>query len=238
MVEEFLPTLYKLCSLEYTDRAIDELWDVISDLAKEKRFSEINKFISIVDLSKITTGVSYSIIHIISYYYKVLPNYDDFYIRVRQDFARRNKSEQEIEKSFAKFKSGRNWGDVYDPEKPEQANVHPYERYENELDEKIELAKASGDAKTVDYLTWYKSVDMSRKSREEEFRQLNIELGDEELRKRTIQSLRGVADLLEKSTGSWPGIYYCKLSKWAKSRDKDRDIMDSIEVVLSYPWGG
>lgn len=75
------------------------------------------------------------------------------------------------------------------------------------------------------------------RARHDEFRRLQSKLGNEELRKRAIESLREVADILEKSTGSWPGIYYCTLSKWSDRKIRGRDLMDGVTVILSYPWG-
>jgi hypothetical protein len=42
-----------------------------------------------------------------------------------------------------------------------------------------------------------------------------------------------MANLLEKTTGCWPGIYYAELPK-----DLNSDMLAKLEVILSYPWPG
>jgi hypothetical protein len=47
--------------------------------------------------------------------------------------------------------------------------------------------------------------------------------------------LKDMANLLEKSTSCWPGIYYCNLPDDPLLKET---FIDGIEVVISYPWPG
>lgn len=235
MIKEFLETLYKMCSSEHADHnAIDEIMDVFGHLSSEKRFDTINQILIEMNLDSVTTSAIYCTFTMIGNLINVLPEYGNFYQRARESYARRGKSESEINDLLDRWKDG--GSRLYDPNKPPY--IPPHVKDEQKLNDKIKWAESIGDQDLVNYLTWYKADRNLNKEREAKFRELKISLGEQELRKRTIQSLRGIADILENSSGSWPGIYYCTLSEWADSVIKKRSVMDGVTVVLSYPWGG
>lgn len=119
MIKEFLATIYKMCSGKESDsNAMDETWDVIIELARERRFETLNGVLAAADVSKLTTGVEYTMIHLTSPYINQLPDYRDFYQRVREDFARRHRPEEEIKSLFDRYRDG-HFRDNYDPNKPE-----------------------------------------------------------------------------------------------------------------------
>ncbi len=223
-----------MCSNEDHDSyAVDEVMDFISIISQNKDFENLNEFLVQVDLSKLTTGVLYCIVWQVCSYINQLPEYRNFYSRVREEYARRNRSEQDIKSLFDKLRDG--GPHLYDPNAPKY--IPPHVKDKIRMEEALQRAIDSGDKDLANYITWYMADRESRISRDNEFHKLRHQLGDEELRKRAIKSLRGIADILERSAGSYPGIYYCTLSKWVEGKDK-KDIMDGVTVVLSYPWGG
>jgi hypothetical protein len=230
-VKEFLDNLYKHCVSTRED-GVDQLFDVIPSLASEKKFEVLDSILADVDLSRININTMYALIHLTASYIHQLPHYRSTYKKVREEFARRGESSDHIEELFDKYENG--WEDrLYDPNAPPYKS--PDRRDAERLDAKIAWAKEIGDKELEDYLSFYKSSRVAWNERERKFRQLKQTMGDAEMRKRTIQALRDMADVLDKSTDCWPGIYYCDLPE---DPLLNKTFIDGIEVIISYPWPG
>ncbi len=229
-MKEFLDHLYKVVSSKQD--AVHDLFDVIPDLANEKRFNDINQILVDVDLSKLDTGTMYSMVFLTSSYIRQLPYYTKFFQKVREEYARRGEPESRINELLDQWEDGGGPDRLYDP------NRKPYESYtkkfEETLDKKIAWAQEIGDKELEDILTSHKAARISSHEREEKFRQLRIMLGDNVLRDKAVQALRDMANLLDRGSSSWPGIYWCSLPE----KDFDKKLMSSITVIVSYPWGG
>ena len=229
-MKEFLETLYKL-NLTKQSRAMDELWNFIAIYQTERKFEVIDQLMVELDLSKIDTSLMYCTVMLCSNYNVQLTQYSDFYNRVREEYARRGETEKRIKDLFDRFRNG---GDR--PFNPQALPHRSHEEIDQELlDDKIALAHKMGDKDLVRFLEYYKSHRERDKSRDLEFSQLRQAKGDEEIRKDVIASLRQMADLLESSAGSWPGIYYCKLPEKPLLK---KTFIDGIDVTISYPWPG
>jgi hypothetical protein len=228
-LKEFLDFLYKQCASPNSD-GVDAIWDVIPVLCSERKFGVVNQILIDMDLSRVHTSTMYSTIHVVSRYINQLLNYDSYYQRVREEFARRGEPSKRISNLFDKYKDG--WQEqLYDPNAPPYKS--PEERSKEKLDAKIEWANQIGDKELVDYLTYYKSNLIRLEEKDRKFRELRHLLGEDEIRKRAIKSLREMADVLEKSSGCWPGIYYADLPENPLLK---KTFIDGIEVVISYPW--
>lgn len=228
-MKEFLDTLYKVCS--QGKEGMHELFDVIPALAGQRKFQTINQLMVDIDLTRIDTGTMYGLIHLTSDYINQLSHYRETYQKIREEFARRGETSAKISRLFDRYKDGSDR--LFDPNAPPYKS--PDEKFEDKLAAKITWAKEIGDKDLEDMLTFYQAERLHREERDRKFRQARIAMGDEEMRKRTIESLREVADLLEKSAGCWPGIYYCKLPEDPLLK---RTFIDGIEVIISYPWPG
>ena len=230
-MKEFLDNLYKQCASSGAD-GIDEIFGVVGPLLGERKFEVVNGILKDMDLSRLHTSTMYSIIHMVSPYIHQLPNYRSAYQRCREEFARRGETSEHIEDLFDKYKDG--WEDrLFDP------NAPPYRDNDERADDKFNAAMAKakhlGDKDVIDYLTYYQAYVTNGRDRDRKFRELRQVLGEEEMRKRCIQSLREVADKLESTTSGWPGIYYCDLPEDPLLK---KTFIDGIEVVISYPWPG
>lgn len=229
-MKEFLDNLYKQCVHSRRD-GIDQLYDVVPILLEERKFDVLNGILIDMDLARVTTSVMYSLVHFTSDYINQLPHYREFYSRVREEFARRRRPEKEIKDLFDKYRDG---GDrLFDPNAPPYKS--PDRRDSEKLDAKIAWARSIGDKDLENYLTWYKADRQNHIDKDNEFRHLMHTAGEEEMRKRTIKALRDMADLLDKSTSCWPGIYYCSLPDDPLMK---KTFIDGINVVISYPWPG
>jgi len=228
-MKEFFETVYKKSAHSRAD-AVDEVLDVICALAKRKDFASMNTLFNI-DLKRIDGGTMYSLVHFTSNYILMLPDYKKFYYRVREEAARRGYSEEKIKDLYDKLAEGGHH--LYDPETPEY--IYPDRKNLLDLNQRIEEAEQSGDKQLAIWLSAYKSYSTSSKEREDEFHQMRNIMGEEELRKRTIKSLREMADKLEETASCWPGIYYAKLPDDPLLKGT---FIDGIEVIISYPWPG
>lgn len=228
-MKEFLEHLYHLTISDHPSDGMHELFDVIPQLASEKKFSIINQIMIDLDLTRVNTTIMYGMIHLVSTYAKELPNYQSFYQSIREEFARRGEPATRIKDLFDRYEDG-------DPN-PVRADYKPYKSTEQQLDEKldakIQWANEIGDQDLIDLLTYYKAHRVGYAEREREYIELRRSLGDDVLKEKTVKALRDMADKLD-STGCWPGIYYCQLP--AEGPEKHR--MDSIKVIYSYPWPG
>ena len=99
--------------------------------------------------------------------------------------------------------------------------------------DKIEQYRAT-EPVMVKYLGWYRDRLWDDRCKKDDFRKAELEMGEEAMRKKTIASLRAVADLLENTSGCNPGIYHCELPE----EPLLKNTIDTIKVTLSYPWGG
>lgn len=230
-MKEYLDTLYKACVAPNED-SMFVVGDVFPKLCGQRKFDVVNQLLIDIDLSRLDTSAMYGIVHMISSYINQIPQYKTFYQSVREEFARRGEPSARIKNLFDRYENG--WEkDLFDPNKPPYKS--PEQKAEESLDAKIAWAKELGDQDLVDMLTYYRSYKLGAEDRDRKFREMRFSMGDEELRKRTIESLREVANVLEKSAGSWPGIYYCSLPK---DPLMDDTFIDGISVVISYPWPG
>ncbi len=229
-MKEFIDNLYKQCASDRESYAIDATFDVFPKLFREHKFEVVDSILKNIDLSKLASGVMYTLVWATANYINALSEYQNFYLRVREEYARRGESSEKISKLFDSYKNGGK--NLYDPNKPKY--ISPDTRDELLLDEKIAWA-AEHDSDIEFYLKCYKSGQLSGEDRNKKFRQLRLTIGDEELRKRTVASLREMADLLEENANGWPGIYYCSLPK---SNSLMKHTISSIEVIISYPWPG
>jgi hypothetical protein len=230
MIKEFLENLYKQCV--HKADAVDQLFDVIPLLAKQHKFDVLNQILVEMDLSRVDTSTMYSLIHLISPYINQLPHYKKIYQEIREEFARRGETSEHINKLFDKYENG--WEDrLFDPNAPPYKS--PEQKREELLDSKIAWANQIGDKDLVDMLTYYKASLLSHKEKHSKFHQMRNDMGEDEMRKRCIKSLKDMANLLEKSTSCWPGIYYCNLPDDPLLKET---FIDGIEVVISYPWPG
>jgi hypothetical protein len=185
-----------------------------------------------IDLNRIDTSTMYCLVHLVSSHIHQLPFYRPLYKKIREEFARRGRSSDEIGELFDKFENG--WEDrLYDPNAPPYKS--PDQKSAEKLQAKIRWAREIGDKDLEDFLTFYQASKVHRDERDDQFYQLRNSLGEEVLRKKTIQALRDMADLLENNSGSWPGIYYCKLPENPLLK---KTFIDGIEVIISYPWPG
>jgi hypothetical protein len=229
-VKEFLETLYKLSRFSHT-QGIDELWHFMVVYFKDKKFEVIDQLFNEMDLSKLDTSLMYTSVMLASNYHKQISTYPDYYNRVREEFARRGESEDHIKELFDKLRDGGNH--PYDPEAP--AYKSPDKLDSEKLSKKIEEAQLSGDPEMVKYLIYYRAHLEHETEKRRKYSELRQNLGDEEVRKRAIVALRKMADLLEKSAGSWPGIYYLDLPE---EPFLEKTFIDGLSVVVSYPWPG
>lgn len=231
-MKEFLDNLYKACTSSKAD-GVDQLFDVIPTLLGQRKFEVVDGILRDMDLSRVHTSTMYSTVHLVCNYNDQLTQYKPFYQRSREEFARRGEPEKRIKDLFDKYENGGDPRWKYDPEAP------PGKGYEEQRDDKLDavIARAEkiGDKDIVDYLTYYKSEMTRYRDRDRKFREMSHTMGEDELRKRTIKALRDMADLLEKSTGCWPGIYYCDLPEDPLLK---KTFIDGIEVTISYPWPG
>jgi len=230
-MKEFLDNLYKQCAAN--ENGVYALFDVFPALLSQKKFDVVNGLMKDLDLSRIDTSVMYAAINCTCSYIDQLPEYLPLYQRIREEFARRGEPSSRISSLFDRYKDGGDPARKYDP------NAPPYVDQDiksaQRLDDKIAWAESIGDKDLVNYLTFYKAGRLRHDERENKFRNLQKLLGDEEIRRRSIKSLREMADLLEKNSGSWPGIYYCDLPEDPLLK---KTFIDGLEVIISYPWPG
>lgn len=230
-MKEFLDNLYKRCASSGAD-GIDQLFEVVPTLLGDRRFDLVDTVLATIDLSRVHTSTMYALINITSSYIHQLPHYRDIYKKIREEFARRGESSKHIKDLFDKYENG--WEDrLYDPKAPPYKS--PEEKSDESLKAKIAWAKEIGDRELENFLTYYQAYRLQYEDRDRKFRQLRATMGDVEMRKRTIQALRDMADTLDKSTDCWPGIYYCDLPEDPLLK---KTFIDGIEVVISYPWPG
>lgn len=229
--KHFLDNLYKQCASSRAD-GVDSLFDVIPSLLGQRKFEVVNNIMRDIDLSRVHTSTMYSLVHLVSSYIHQLPEYRPLWQRCREEFARRGEPSKRIEDLFGKYENG--WEDrLFDPNAPEPKYYDPYST--EKLDNAIARATELGDKDIIDYLTYYKAERLRYHDKDRKYRDLAHTLGDEEMRKRCIKSLREMADLLEKTTSCFPGIYYCDLPEDPLLK---KTFIDSIEVTISYPWPG
>jgi hypothetical protein len=230
-VEKFLSNLYKQCAFSNGDGTY-QLFDVIPTLLGQRKFEAVDGIMKDVDLSKIDTSTMYSLIHLTASYIHQLPHYRPTYKRVREEFARRGESSQHINDLFDQYENG--WKDrLFNPDEPiHQSHT---EKFEEKLRSKIVWAQQTGDKDLVDMLTFYQAERLRRDERDHKFREMRHLLGEDEVKRRAITSLRKMADLLEENSTGWPGIYYCDLPEDPLLK---KTFIDGIEVVISYPWPG
>ena len=230
-MKEFLDNLYKQCAAN--DNGVFALFDALPSLLGDLKFDAVNGIMKDIDLSRVDTGVMYALINSTCSYIDQLSEYLPLYQRIREEFARRGESSKHISDLFDKYKDGGDPARKYDPNAPPY--VHTDIKDAQKLDDKIAWAESIGDEDLVDYLTFYKAGNLRQDEREKKFRNLRALLGEEEIRARTIKSLREMADLLENNTSCWPGIYYCDLPEDPLLK---KTFIDGLEVVISYPWPG
>ncbi len=229
-MKDFLETVYKKCASSRAC-AIDEVLDTIGFLSGKKDFEKMNSIFLEVDLSKLDGGTMYSLCNFTSNYINVLPDYKTFVRRCREECARRGYTEKRIDNLYGKLENG--GLHIYNPDDPPY--VDPDTRDLAALDARIAEADAAGDKRLAIWLSAFKSYSTGHKERESKFHKLRHQLGDEELRKRTIKALRDMAELLESTSGCWPGIFYADLPDIHDLKSKT---IDGLEVIVSYPWGG
>ena len=230
-MEDFLKTLYKACASQ-KDNGVDLLFDVVPGVLGQRKFDEVNALLTKIDLSQLNTSVMYAVINVTSDYRFHLPYWNNLYQNIREEFARRGESEKSIRKLFDQYKEP-------DPKRLFNPNALPSKSPEETMDDKIkaklELARQLDDKDLEDILNYYQAERLRYKERDDKFRKLRLLLGDEEMRQRCIKALREMADTLDETTTSWPGIYYCDLPKDPLFK---KTFIDSIEVCISYPWPG
>lgn len=231
-MKEFLDYLYKTCTSS-KDSGVDALFDVIPALLGERKFDAVNTILEDIDLARVHNSTMYSLTHLVSSYINQLPQYRNFYQRCREEYARRGEASERISDLFDRFKDGGDPARIFDPDAPPYKS--PDQKGEEKLDAAIARAERLGDKDIVDYLHYYKAEMERYKERDRKFRDMRFSMGEEEMRKRCIKSLREVADKLEESTGCWPGIYYCDLPEDPLLK---KTFIDGIEVTISYPWPG
>lgn len=231
-MKEFLDNLYKACASSRAD-GVDQLFDVIPALLGERKFAVVDSILRDMDLSRVHTSTMYSSVHLVCNYIDQLSEYKTFYQKCREEYARRGEPSERICKLFDKYKDGGDPKWKYDPSAP------PGKGWEEQRDDKLSAALARaeklGDKEILDYLTYYQAEMTRYRDRDRKYREMAHTMGEDELRKRTIKALRDMADLLDKSTGCWPGIYYCDLPDDPLLK---KTFIDSIEVTISYPWPG
>lgn len=230
-MEEFLKTLYKVCSVSRAD-GLDLLFDTVPGLLKPDAFQEVDKLLVTIDLSQVNTSTMYALVNMTSDFRFQLPNWERYYQRCREEYARRGETEKHISDLYDRYKEP-DLKRLYNP------NASPYksseEKHDDVINSKIALAKQLGDKELEDCLTYYQSMRQSARDRDRKFRQLRL-LGNEQLmRDNCIKGLRAMADKLEESSSGWPGIYYCNLPEDPLLK---KTFIDGIEVVISYPWPG
>jgi len=234
-MKEFLEFLYKdkACSSQF---AVDEVFTVIPRLGREKKFDILDNILRDIEADRVDGGVLYALINRVHFYASKLPNYKSFYFKVREEFARNSKSSKEIAALLDKYEVE----DIKVYENPqdepeELPRLSLEEQHSLLLDQKIDWAKSIGDQDLVKLLQYYKSMRLSRQERMDKYYQLRRDIGHEEVRVRSIKALKEITEKLEKGTSGWPGIYYVSLPK---DPFMDKEIMDGMEIVVSYPWGG
>jgi hypothetical protein len=231
-VKEFLDNLYKHCASSRAD-GVDCLFDVIPTLLGEKKFEVVDSILRDMDLSRVHTSTMYSTVHLVCNYVDQLTEYKLYYTKCREEYARRGEPSTRIAKLFDKYENGGDPKWKYDPDAPPGKGWQ--EQRDDKLDDAIARAEKFGDKEVIDYLNYYKAEMLRYKDRDRKFRDLQFTMGEEEMRKRTIKALREMADLLEKSSSCFPGIYYADLPEDPLLK---KTFIDSIEVTISYPWPG
>lgn len=103
----------------------------------------------------------------------------------------------------------------------------PVEKLISELDKEK-------DRDLFEILSDYRQILIGNQERVKRFRHLKRFLGNSDLKKYVISSLRSMADELENEP--MLGIYFAELPK--KEPPAKGNTMDYIEVSISYPWGG
>jgi hypothetical protein len=230
-VKEFLDNLYKQCVSSRAD-GVDQLFDVIIPLCSEKKFEAVDSIIRDMILSRVSTSAMYTLLHLTYRYINYLPSFKSKYKEIREEFARRGEPSERINNLFDRYEDIPE-KELYNPDAPQYKS--PSQKSDELLDEKIKFAKEIGDKDLENFLTFYKAQCLRKIDSHDKFHNLRMTVGDDELRKRTIKALRDMADLLDKSTGSWPGIYYCDLPEDPLLK---KTFIDGLEVIISYPWPG
>lgn len=104
--------------------------------------------------------------------------------------------------------------------------------------DRIESLKDS-DPELVKYLQWYRDDLWARQVKEDEYRRLRIELGDDKLNEQTVATLRAYADKLEQEGMHF--MIYCDLPPMPIFSGKDyvEKYHSHIEVhMVAAPLGG
>jgi hypothetical protein len=231
MMEEFLKTLYKVCSSQ-KDSGVDLLFDIVPGLLGQRKFDEVNLLLTKIDLSRLNTSVMYAVINATSDYRFQLPYWNNLYQSIREEFARRGETKKRIESLFDRYKEP-DLKRLFNPNTP--SHKSPEETMDDKIKTKLELARQLNDQDLEDMLNYYQAERLRYKERDDKFRKLRLLLGDEEIRKRCIKALREMADTLDETTAGWPGIYYCDLPEDPLFK---KSFIASIEVCISYPWPG
>lgn len=232
-MKEFLNNLYHTCAAGRTQSGVDQLFQVLPALLGERLFKSVNDILIQADLQRLDTSSMYAMVHLICNYIHQLPDYRNFYQRVREEYARRGEPSNRIASLFDKYENGGNR--LFDPNAPPHDYRSHEEKFDEKLSAKIVWAKSLGDKDLEDMLTFYQAERTQREEKERTFKNLERVMGEKEMRKKTIQALREMADLLDENIGCWPGIYYCSLPEDPSLK---RTFIDRIEVVISYPWPG
>jgi hypothetical protein len=230
-MEEFLKTLYKICSVNRA-HGLDLLFDTIPGLLKPDSFQEVDKLLVTIDLARVTTSTMYALVNMTSDYRFQLPSWKCYYQRCREEYARRGETEKHISELYDRYKEP-------DPKRLYDSNRPIYktheERHDDVINTKIALAKKMGDKELEDCLTYYQSMRQDYRDRDRKYHQMRQACGEEVVRQRCIEALREIANKLEESSDCWPGVYYCRLPK---DPLLNKTFIDGVEVVISYPWPG
>lgn len=230
-MEEFIKTLYKVCTIS-TAKGIDLIYDVIPNLLEPSKFEELNKLLEVIDLKRIPISCMMALLNMTDNYRFQLLHRSEFYTRCREECARRGETEKHIKELFDRHLEV-DEKRLYNPNAPPY--ISPEQKQDQLIESKISLARELGDQDLENLLSYYQSSRRDNEEKDRKFRQLRRECGDEVVRERCIAALREVADKLEQSAGGYPFIYYCNLPK---DPLLDKTFIDGITVVISYPWPG
>jgi hypothetical protein len=245
-----LENIYDMCQVSRAD-AMDELYCTIPDWLGERQFERVNDILKQVDVQRLHNSILYSMLHLTSAYVDMLPYYKTLWQKVFDEFHRRRndpdaekdqvRTPEQIESLLGGLRDGPRIADhKYKPERDDAPRPKSHEeQWTDKIDAKMAWAKEIGDEDLYNMLKYYKSERDRNQKPHNEFHRMRARLGDREVDRLTVESLRAMADYIEKKGPHF--IIGCDLPPLPIFSGKDHveRYVSHIEVTLvAGPLGG
>lgn len=244
-----IENIYDMCQVSRAD-AIDELYCTIPEFLGARQFDRVDDILRQVDCKRLHNSILYCMVNMTSRYVDVLPYYKTFWQNVYDEFYRRRndpeaeadqvRTPEQIERLIGEFKDGPRNLPKYNPEVDDAPRPKSHEdQWTDKIDAKMAWAKELGDEDLYNMLKYYKLERERNQKPQSEFHRMRSRLGDREVDRRTAESLRAMADYIEKRGPHF--IIGCDLPQLPIFSGKDHveRYVSHIEVtIVAGPLGG